>query len=164
MHASRRHALTIALAHTVPGTVVEATWSDGTTTEVGCHAGAAVSPCELRQRWIHPCTAAAIGRSLREVTIVGGIETLRGGRYLRPADPLTHWLVTTLDTDGAVSALESLPDEGANATVMPDPNLGCCVVAITADDPTLLDHLSTAACAALMVAELLVDTARRIAP
>lgn len=160
MHTTRRHALTIALAHTVPDTVVVVTWSDGTTTEVGDHVRAAMRTCELRQRWIHPCASVAIGRSLRDVTIVGGIRDLGGGRYLRPSDPLTHWLVTTLGADAVLTALEPLPDDGTSATVRPDPNLGCCVIAITATDPALLDHVSKDACAALLVAELLADTGR----
>lgn len=160
--------LAVALAHSVPGVVLNLTCANGEHVTVAAGLlGTHLTPCELRGALLAP-PEPGLPRLVDAITCVevaGGVDHLGLGLYARgPAGPGSErWFVTTL-THPQIGELLSrapadLPHAACGVRLAPDRDLGVTAVRVTATSTACaaaggLDEVAYWALSTCLVAEL----------
>jgi hypothetical protein len=165
--------LATALAHTVPGVLVELTCSNGERLTVGYGVlGTQATPCQVRTALLVDAGPGAprLVEAVTGVEIVKGLDHLGGGLYQRGGTgphPGERWFATTLAHDHVERLLAAapvdLPHDTCSVGLSPDPELGITTVRVAAraHDATTttaqLDEVAFWVLSACLVTELDVE-------
>lgn len=166
-----RLRLAAALAHTVPGAELRLHPAQGQSILVARHPAAEIDPCDLRRTVLAAACPARPdpSRWIDRLELAGSLadEGLRLYRDL--ASPLPRWWTVTLLRHGAVAeaigaiAIDHLPDDAVEATLVPDNALGVTAVrieALRAGFGVEVHALAVAVNAALAARELVIQVGR----
>ena len=158
--------LAAALAHTVPGVVLELRCcNDDVLTVAHRRLDAQLDPCQLRAALLAVRRAGRphLSDALEAVAVRGALEDLGGGlfRCVRDAGE-ERWFASLLDPSTIEEELADLevgvPDGAMRVGLCPDSDLGVTAVRLVVSDPLWshrLDEVGFTALATCMVAETL---------
>ncbi len=158
--------LATALAHTVPGVVLELRCcNDDVLTVAHRRLDAQLDPCQLRAALLAVRRAGRpqLSDALESVHVRGALEDLGGGLFRSVGEGGDErWFASLLDPSTIEEELADLPVEVPDGAVRvglcPDLELGVTVVRLVATDPAWahrLDEVGFRALATCMVAETL---------
>ncbi len=162
-HLDRLRSLA-ALVHCSPGATLHLECNNGSVVVAGTHAGADLSPCQLRKALsasFHPAGSDIVDH-IRAMSVGGTLEPAGPGLFDDRRGPIpTKRVVSLLEPTLVEDALNSIVMEEAesahlSAHLGADALLGVTTVEISRsdEDPAeLLEAMATAAAAAIMVRE-----------
>ena len=156
--------LATALAHTVPGVVLELECGNGDTLAVAHRRlDAHLDPCQLRSAVLASQRTGVprLGELVAGVRVSGGLEDLGGGLHRRRSDHgEERWFATLLGAPDVTEEFEQFPSDVPDAAIdvrlHPDADLGATAVRMVAADAAhahRLDEVGFRALALCMVAE-----------
>ena len=158
--------LATALAHTVPGVVLELRCcNDDVLTVAHRRLDAQLDPCQLRAALLAVRRAGRphLSDALESVAVRGALEDLGGGLFRCVGEAGDErWFASLLDPSAIEEELADLPvdhtDGAMRVGLCPDADLGVTVVRLVVHDPAWshrLDEIGFKALATCMVAETL---------
>jgi hypothetical protein len=159
--------LAVALAHSVPGVVLDLRCSNGEHVAVAAGLlGTQLTPCELRCALLAPPEPGLprLVDAITSVEVAGGVDHLGLGLYARGPAGIgsERWFVTTLSHPRIAELLSQAPADLPHAScavrLAPDRALGVTAVGVTATAGAgtgALDEVAYWALAACLVDELI---------